>query len=370
MLENWIADRTKNFSSSGIRRMFDLAAKLEDPINLSIGQPDFDVPPPVKAELIAAIEDGKNGYAMTQGMPVVREKLQAEIDEQFGHDDRKAFICSGTSGGLLLSTLSMVNPGDEVIFFDPYFVMYPALVELAGGVSVKISTYPDFRIDMNKLEDAVTGRTKMIILNTPSNPTGVCYSDDQIRAVAEFAAERGICLISDEIYSRFTYDDPFTSAAKFNEKTVVIDGFSKSYAMTGLRIGWVHGPADVIDTMIKVQQFTFVCAPQPVQWAAAVALETDISNHVDDYRAKRDKVINGLKDNYEIAHPGGAFYLFPKVPVDLSASDFCMKAIDNNLMVIPGGIFSDQDTHFRISYAATDEKLEAGIEVLNRLATG
>ncbi len=368
VLEQWIADRTKNFSSSGIRKMFDLAAKLKDPINLSIGQPDFDVPQPVKDELIAAIQDGKNGYAMTQGMPVVREKLQAEIDAQFGHADRKAFICSGTSGGLLLSTLSLVNPGDEVIFFDPFFVMYPALVELAGGKAVRIGTYPDFKIDLNQLEDAINNRTKMIILNSPSNPTGVCYSDEQIAAVAKMAEDKGICLVSDEIYSKFTYDQTHTSAANFNERTVVIDGFSKSYAMTGLRIGWVHGPADIIDTMIKVQQFTFVCAPQPVQWAAAVAMETDISHHVDEYRKKRDRMINGLKDDYEIVTPGGAFYLFPKVPVDMSASDFCSKAIENNLMIIPGGIFSDRDTHFRISYAASDEKLDAGIEVLKKLA--
>lgn len=364
---NWIADRTKHFESSGIRRMFDLAAKIENPVNLSIGQPDFDVPQPVKDEMIAAVQDGKNGYALTQGMPVLREKLQAQVDEQFGQDDRKVFVCSGTSGGLMLAALTMVNPGDEVIFFDPYFVMYPALVRMAGGVPIALSTYPDFRIDLDRLKDAITDKTKMIIVNSPSNPTGFCYSDEQLQQVAELAAERGICLVSDEIYSRFTYDDSHTSLAKFNPETVVIDGFSKSYAMTGWRCAYVHGPSHLIDAMLKVQQFTFVCAPQPVQWASAVAMDTDISDHVERYGAKRDRMMEGLRDNYEIVKPGGAFYLFPKLPWG-NGDEFVEFAIENKLMVIPGKIFSDEDTHFRISYAVDDETLERGIEILNRIA--
>lgn len=367
LLDSWIADRTKNFDSSGIRKMFDLAAKLKDPINLSIGQPDFDVPPPVKAELIRAIEDGKNGYALTQGIPQLREKLQAKIDAQYGHDDRKVFVCSGTSGGLFLSFLATVNAGDEVIFFDPYFVMYPALVELAGGTPVKLSTYPDFQIDLNKLEDAITDRTKMIILNSPSNPTGVCYSEEKVKAVAELAASKGILLVSDEIYSEFIYDGENHSAASFNPETVVIDGFSKSYAMTGLRVGWVHGPAHLIDTMLKIQQYTFVCAPHPAQWAASVAMETDISEYVAAYTSKRDMLIEGIQDNYEIVKPGGAFYLFPKAPWG-GGQEFVEAAIENNLMVIPGNIFSDVDTHFRISYAQSDETIQRGIEVLNKIA--
>ncbi len=261
LLDSWIANRTKNFDSSGIRKMFDLAAKLKDPINLSIGQPDFEVPRPVKDALIQAINDNKNGYALTQGIPVLREKLQAEIDARYGHADRKVFVCSGTSGGLVLAIMSLINPGEEVIYFDPYFVMYPALVELANGKSVKIDTYPNFQIDLEQLEDAISDRTKMIILNSPSNPTGVCYPPEQLRAVGELAAQKGICVVSDEIYSKFIYGQEQHSVADFNERTVVIDGFSKSYAMTGLRVGYVHGPAELINTMIKVQQFTFVCAP-------------------------------------------------------------------------------------------------------------
>lgn len=365
--DTWIANRTHGFDSSGIRRMFDLAAKLKDPINLSIGQPDFDVPPAVKTELVRAVEDGKNGYAATQGMPVLREKLQAEVDAQFGHDDRELFVCSGTSGGLFLAVLATINPGDEVIYFDPFFVMYPAMIEMAGGKSVKISTYPDFTLDIEKVKAAITPKTKMIILNSPSNPTGICPSAEEIKAVAELAHERGICLVSDEIYSKFTYDEPHISAATYNPDTIVIDGFSKTYAMTGWRVGYVHGPAQLMQTMLKIQQYTFVCAPQPAQWAGAAAMDVDMSPYVASYKAKRDRMLEGLKEDYEIAKPGGAFYLFPKLPWG-NGQSFIEEAIANNMMVIPGNIFSDADTHFRISYAVDDAVIERGIETLCKIA--
>lgn len=348
--------------------MFDLAAKLEDPINLSIGQPDFDVPPPIKEEMIKAIQDGKNGYTLTQGIPPLRDKIQGLVDDEHGHADRQAFVCSGTSGGLLLSILATVNPGDEVIYFDPYFVMYPAIIELAQGKSVPIDIHPDFKIEIDKVREAITDRTKLIILNSPSNPTGVCFSEADIKAVAELAAEKGICLVSDEIYSKFVYDEPYVSAAKYNPDAIVIDGFSKTYAMTGLRLGFVHGPKKLVETMLKIQQYTFVCAPAPAQWAGVTALDFDMTPYVDAYRVKRDRLIEGISSNYEIVKPGGAFYVYPKLPWG-NGQTFVEKAIENNLMVIPGNIFSGQDTHFRISYAASEEKLEQGIEVLNRLAS-
>src|SRR5215207_2768925 len=214
----WIADRTKSFDSSGIRKVFDLAAKMKAPINLSIGQPDFDVPQPVKDACIGAIQSGKNAYALTQGMPVLRDKLQAAVDAELGHADRRVFVSSGTSGGLVLAMLALVNPGDEVLIFDPYFVMYKSLTQLVGGVPVVIDTYPDFRIDLAKVRAAITPRTKMILLNSPANPTGIVPSDDEIRGLAELAAERNIVLVSDELYRIFSYDRPFTSAAKYNDR--------------------------------------------------------------------------------------------------------------------------------------------------------
>src|SRR5687767_12951026 len=195
-----LADRTKAFDSSGIRKVFDLAAKMQDPVNFSIGQPDFDVPEPIKDACIDAIRSGKNSYTVTQGLPALREKLQARIDQQYGHADRKLLVTLGTSGGLSLIMWSLVNPSDEVLMFDPYFVMYPALTKLVGGTPVIVDTYPDFRIDLNKVADAITPRTKLILLNSPANPTGVVATEDEVRGLAGLAAEKNVTLVSDEIY--------------------------------------------------------------------------------------------------------------------------------------------------------------------------
>ncbi|OYV80878.1 MAG: aspartate aminotransferase, partial [Planctomycetia bacterium 21-64-5] len=264
-----LAERMAYFDSSGIRKVFDLASKMRNPINLSIGQPDFEVRDAIKRAAVEAIESNKNGYALTQGMPVLREKLQAAVDAEYGHADRRVFVTSGTSGGLVLAMLALVDPGDEVIVFDPCFVMYPSLIKLAGGVCVWVDTYPDFHVDLDRLRAAITPRTKVILLNSPGNPTGVVATEAEIREVARLAAERGITLVSDEIYRAFCYDVPFVSPATFNAETLVIDGFSKTYGVTGWRVGFAHGPQAVIDAMQKMQQYTFVCAPQPAQWACA-----------------------------------------------------------------------------------------------------
>lgn len=366
-MDHWLAERTLGFDSSGIRRVFDLAAKLKNPINLSIGQPHFEVPEPVRQACINAIEDGKNAYSQTQGIGPLRDRLQAEIDQHYGHANRRVFVSSGTSGGLVLAMMAMVDPGDEVIFLDPYFVMYPALVRMFGGIPVTVDSYPDFRLDVNRIEAKLTDRTKMIVINSPANPTGVTASDGELKAVAELAAAKNIALVSDEIYSAFMFDQPFRSPAEFNPQTIVIDGFSKSHAMTGWRVGYVHGPQEIIDVMVKLQQYTFVCSPQPAQWASLAALDIDLSHHRADYRRKRDIIVSGLRDKYELAMPGGAFYAFPRAPRSSGAA-FVEEAISRGLLIIPGNIFSAQDTHFRLSFAAPDEVLYRGIELLCKLA--
>lgn len=364
---HWLADRMAQFDSSGIRKVFDLASRMQDPINLSIGQPHFEVPEEIQQAAIDAIQNRKNGYAPTQGMPVLRDKLQARVDAQYGHADRRVFVTSGTSGGLALAVLALVNPGDEVLVFDPYFVMYPSLVALAGGKCVYVDTYPDFHIDLDRVRQALTPRTKLILFNSPANPTGCVAGANEIRGLAELAADRSLVLVSDEIYREFCFDQAFVSPASFHPDVLVIDGFSKTYAMTGWRLGFAHGPAEVIDAMTKLQQYTFVCAPQPVQWAGAAALGVDMRTHIDDYRHKRDLLVQGLKDEYEINSAGGAFYVFPKAPWG-TGQEFVAEAIRNQLLIIPGGIFSRRDTHFRLSYAADGRTLERGIEVLHRLA--
>jgi aspartate aminotransferase/aminotransferase len=363
----WLADRTRRFDASGNRKVFDLAAKMTDPINLSIGQPDFDVPEPVRKVAVEAIQSRCNGYSLTQGMPVLREKLQAQVDGEYGHGDRQVFVTSGTSGGILLAMMALVNPGDEVIVFDPYFVMYDSQAAMVGGNTVYIDTYPDFRIDLKRVAAAITPRTKMIVFNSPTNPTGVVASEEEVRGLAELAAERNVVLLSDEIYRSFCYDGQFISPARYNPQTLVVDGFSKSHAVTGWRLGFAHGPAEIIQEMIKIQQYSFVCAPQPFQWAAATAMDVDMTPQIEAYRRKRDMIVDGLADDYELVCPRGAFYAFPRAPWG-TATEFVHRAIENRLLIIPGNVFSRRDTHFRISYAAPDETIQRGVEVLRRIA--
>ncbi|MBW3541431.1 MAG: aminotransferase class I/II-fold pyridoxal phosphate-dependent enzyme, partial [Planctomycetes bacterium] len=185
MSRRWIAERMGRIDASGIRKVFDLVANMQDPINLSIGQPHFDTPEPVKEALIAAVRGGKNAYSQTQGIAPLAAKIQAHVDEAYGHSDRRVFISSGTSGALMLALCALVDPGDEVIVFDPWFVMYKHLTTLAGGRVVEIDTYPEFTIDLDRVRDAVTDRTKVIIANSPANPTGYVASEAEMRGLAE-----------------------------------------------------------------------------------------------------------------------------------------------------------------------------------------
>jgi aspartate/methionine/tyrosine aminotransferase len=365
--EAWIAERMKHIDASGIRRAFDMAKAMKDPINLSIGLPDFDVPSPVKESAIAAIEEGHNAYTVTQGIPELRGKLQKAVDDQFGHGDRQVLITAGTSGGLLLGLCCLVNPGDEVIIFDPYFGMYKHLATLAGGTSVLVDTYPDFRVQAARVEAAITPRTKCVVVNSPVNPTGNVASAEEMRALAELCRRRDVMLISDEVYRAFCYDRPFATPASWNEDVLVVDGFSKTYGMTGWRLGYAHGPSRLIQEMAKLQQFSFVCAPSMAQYAGVTALDLDLTAQIEAYRRKRDVVVEALSDNFELALPEGAFYAFPKAPWG-TGTEFVAEAIKHNLLLIPGNVFSQRDSHFRISYAVDDDTLRRGLEVLRKLA--
>src|SRR6266545_4186678 len=367
MHDHWIADRMRSIEVSGIRKVFDLARSLKDPVNLSIGIPHFDVPEPIKAAAHRAIDEGHNAYTLTQGIPELREKIRADVQRRYRQADREVFVTSGTSGGLVLALLCTINPGDEVIVFDPYFVMYPHFVTVAGGKTVFVDTYPDFAIHLDRVKAALTPRTKAIIVNSPANPTGMLYARQTLADLAALARERRILLLSDEVYRAFCYEGDFASPAEFNEDVVVFDGFSKAYAMTGWRLAFCHGPRRLIEEMIKLQQFTYVCAPSIVQYAGVAAWDYDVSAIVADYKHKRDRLVAALKDQYEIVKPGGAFYMFPRAPWG-SGTEFVTEAIHNNLLIIPGGVFSRSDTHFRISYAASEETIERGIAILNKLA--
>ena len=365
-----LADRTSKIDASGIRKVFALAAELKDPVNFSIGQPDFDVPEELKNEAIKAIKAGQNKYSQTSGDSLLREKIAEQVRNEFGWQNPAVLVTSGVSGGLLLAFMALVNPGDEVIIPDPYFVIYKHTVNMLGGKCVFVDSYPDFKLPVEKICEAITGKTKLIILNSPCNPTGVVYSEDRIKALAKAAEEKNIPVMTDEIYERFCYDGNCSSIANYYRKSLLMRGFGKAYAMTGWRLGYMAADEslkNVIEEMTKIQQYTFVCAPTPFQKAAIAALDYDVSDLVDAYRKKRDLIYEGLKDKFELVKPGGAFYAFVKAPAGGSATEFVERAIANNVLIIPGNVFSEKDTHFRISYATSDEKIGQGIEILRSL---
>ncbi|MCD6174800.1 MAG: aminotransferase class I/II-fold pyridoxal phosphate-dependent enzyme [Planctomycetes bacterium] len=369
---DYLADRTQLMDASGIRKVFALAAELKDPVNFSIGQPDFDVPGPVKEAAIEAIRGGRNSYSQTAGDADVVACLKDKIKSDYGWDNSQVMLTDGVSGGLLLAFMALINPGDEVILSDPYFVIYKHVINMLGGKCVFVDTYPDFRMSPEKVGSAVTDRTKLIILNSPANPTGVVYSADEIQKIVEVARQKDVIILSDELYDVFSYDSKCPSVGSYYDKALILNGFSKTSGMTGWRVGYAactEKLAPLMEKMMMIQQYTFVCAPTPFQLSVPAALAYDMSSYVDCYRAKRDRVCEGLKDGYEIVKPGGAFYLFVKVPDKYpNATEFVKEAIKNNLLVIPGNVFSERDTHFRISYATTDEKIEQGIEILSKLA--
>ena len=321
----------------------------------------------MKLSAISAIREGRNRYTPTQGCPELVQALSRHLTDSVGGAGRSLLVTCGVSGGLALAFAALINPGDEVLMADPYFVIYRHMVTLMGGVPVPVDTYPDFRLTAARLEAAVTDRSKLILVGSPANPTGVVSTAEELEQIAELAARRDLLIISDEIYSVFSYDGPAPSMARLYGPSLLLSGFSKSHAAPGWRIGYAWGPSAIIAEMGKLQQYTFVCAPAPAQHAIAENLDIDTRPVTDGYRRKRDLMCAGLTRKYEFAEPGGAFYVFPKAPWG-TGTQFVEEAIRNNLLAIPGGIFSQRDTHFRISYATDDETIRRGVEILNRLA--
>lgn len=363
------SERARQIEFSGIRKFFELAARMKNPCDLSIGQPDYDAPEPVKRAAIDAIQRGHNRYTPNAGIPELRERIAADLRKAYGIDTT-VLITAGVSGALTTALLATVGPGDEVVFLDPYFVSYAHLVNMVGGKPVPVSAYPDFRFDAAAVEAAITSRTKVLMINSPGNPTGRVMTDAEMQSAAALAKKHNLLLISDEIYDRLCYDGlgpcPLAAAP---ENTLLVRGYGKTYGVTGWRMGYAAGPAPVISEMMKFQQYTFVCAPSMAQYAMIAALDVDVSGHRRDYAKKRDLVCELLARKFKFVRPSGGFYVFPEVPSSYrNASDFCEEATKHEVLVIPGGVFSRKDTHFRVSYATSDEMIRRGCDVLCRMA--
>ena len=374
------SDRARAIDASGIRRMFELAAGLENPINLTIGQPDFPVPRAIKDAVIDAVESNANGYTVTQGGPAALASVKGQVQRGIGWScdgvRTDAMLTSGTSGGLMLAALALLQEGDELIIPDPWFVLYPKLATFTGATAVACDTYPDFKLTAERVEPLITDRTKALILASPGNPTGVVLNSEELAALVALCRKRGVLLISDEIYDEFTYEDALEdgacpSAARLWDQVLLIRGLGKTYGCTGWRLGYAAGPAGLIDEMTKLQQFTYVCTPSMAQAAFEASDDVSMRAHVDEYQTRRDLVVEKLGQLTDVVVPGGAFYAFIAVPesLGLTGTQFAEKALERRVLVMPGAVFSGRDTHFRISYAVTPEKLSEGLGILRELLT-
>jgi aspartate/methionine/tyrosine aminotransferase len=387
-----ISDRSRSVDASGIRRVFELAQTLDNPVNLSIGQPDFQPDAAVRAAAIAAIEGGQNGYSSTWGTAGVRSRIAAHLKADVGWDvpvtpgsgdGPELLVTSGTNGALLLACLALLGPGDEMIVPDPYFVCYPALAEMCGAKAITCDTYPDFGLTAERVEPLITERTKLVLANSPSNPAGVVMSTDDCRELSELCARQGVILLTDEIYDEFVFSDGRTEAAAdpsvlgdtlrcpsptrlagSEAHTLLVRGFGKTYGVTGWRLGYAAGPGELIREMAKLQQYTFVCPPAPLQAGAEAAFGVDMGPQIAEYERRRDLVVRTLERVTEVATPGGAFYVFPKVPegLGLSGTDVFERCVERNVLLIPGREFSTRDTHVRLSLTAPYDRLEEGVK--------
>ncbi len=364
------ADRLDRIQASGIREIFDRSAKLDDPINLSIGQPSFDVPEDVKQEAKRAIDRGENQYTGTRGLPRLRKRIREDVEGRTGVKPEATLVTAGVSGGLLLALLARVDAGEEVLVPDPYFVSYKQLTHLLEAKPVFLDTYPTFKLTAEQLQKNITEQSSVLLFNNPGNPTGIAYEKEEVQAIARVCRANDLLIISDEIYAHFTYDHPqYSMLAAAPERTVLLEGASKSYGMPGWRVGWACGPDRVLDQMATLQQFSFVCAHAPSQRAVITALDHDMQEEISTYRRHRDRLCEGLKEQYKFVKPGGAFYLYPEVPGELSGRKFVEMAMDRNLLIVHGSVFSQQDSHFRISYAVEEDELREGVTRLNEIAS-
>ncbi len=364
-----LSKRINQIEESGIRKVFELATKNKgEYTNLSIGQPHFKTPQALKESAKKAIDEDHNAYFPTLGSMELREKITKKLrtENQIKANLEEVMITTGAAGGIFLALSATINPGDEVILPDPYFVLYKQVLNYLGAKIVYLDTYPNFDLNLENLKKLITKKTKMIIINSPNNPTGAVYSEKNLRGVVKIAEEKNLLILSDEIYERFNYEGDFFSIGSVYNNTITLNGFSKSHSVTGWRVGYLHAPVEIIEAINKLQQYTFVCAPSFAQRALTEQFELDISEFTEYYKKNRDFLCDSLKNKFEFRVPEGAFYAFLKIPEN--KENFIKNLLENKLLVVPSEAFSEKKGYFRISFAVPFSELEKGIEILKRLA--
>lgn len=376
-----IGDTIAGLPPSGIRGFFDLVIGRDDITSLGVGEPDYVTPWRISEAAIYSIHQGQTSYTSNSGLLSLRTAIAQYLAKRFSVEAdpvKEILITVGASEGMDLALRAILNPGDEVIVPEPCYVAYDPLVRLAGGVPVTLHTRGEdgFRIDWDALENLITPKTRALIVNYPSNPTGVTLKPEEVERLANLASSNEIIVISDEIYAELTYIGEHVSLASFPQAadwTVLLSGFSKAFAMTGWRLGYAAGPAEIIGAMTKIHQYSMLCAPIMAQRAAEAALNEgmdDMHRMVDSYAERRNYFDSGLKSiGLRTTDPEGAFYAFPSiVETGLSSVDFCKRLLaEESLAVVPGTAFGGSgEGYFRASYAVDFRTLDAALEKLRR----
>jgi len=374
-IEEMIADKVRDIPPSGIRKFFDIVTEMGDAISLGVGEPDFDTPWHIREEGIYSLEKGQTVYTSNAGIMELREEICKYIQRRFDltyAPKTQSLITVGGSEGIDLILRTIIEAGDEILIPEPSFVSYKPCTVFAGGVPVPIATKMEnsFKLTAQELEEHITPKTKAIILSYPNNPTGAIMEREDLEAIADVLRDKNIIVISDEIYAELTYGDKHVSIANIEgmyEKTVILSGFSKAFAMTGWRLGYALGPAPLIQAMTKVHQYAIMCAPTTSQYAAIAAMrdgEPDVKMMHGAYNQRRRVMMDGfINMGLECFEPQGAFYVFPSIKrTGLSSDEFCEKLLyDQKVAVVPGTAFGDSGEGFiRCSYAySVDEIKEA-----------
>ena len=368
-----LSNRVNSVSESGIRRFFDMVIGMEDVISLGVGEPDFVTPWQIREACIFSLERGYTSYTSNWGLfelrGLISQKLKKDFKVDYNPED-EILITTGVSEGFDLATRAIINPGEEVIISEPCYVSYSPCITFAGGTTVSIPTNSsnEFKTTPEQIKKCISDKTKAIIIAHPNNPTGSTMTKKELEEVADVANEYDLIVISDEIYGDLTYEGKHTCFASLNgmkDKTIILNGFSKSYAMTGWRIGFVTGNKDVVEAMMKIHQYTMLCAPITAQFAAIEALkscEGAVREMVADYDRRRKLAMEGLnKIGLDCIKPKGAFYVFPSIKITgLSSEKFAERLLlEKKVAVVPGNVFGDSGEGFiRCSYAVSKEDLK------------
>lgn len=373
---SYVSKLVQELKPSGIRRFFDLAANIEGVVSLGVGEPDFVTSWSVREAAISSLEEGRTSYTANAGLLELREEIAHYMNKRFhvAYDPKDEIIVTvGASEGIDLAMRALLNPGEEVIVVEPCFVAYAPLVAMAGGTAVTVQALQenDFKIKAEQIEAVITPKTKAVLICSPNNPTGTVLGKEELDAIATVIKKHDLVLISDEIYAELTYDEEYTSFAAIEglrERTILLNGFSKAFAMTGWRLGFVCAPKDISKAMLKIHQYALMCASTMAQYAGIEALRhgmKDVEEMVRSYRRRRNYIVKSFNEiGLDCHQPGGAFYAFPSIrKTGLSSQEFAEKLlVEEKVAVVPGDVFGESgEGHIRCSYASSMEQLQEAI---------